>query len=225
MKRPWWKNELLLDRRPRLTIALMVLSVIVFVFVHARGDLRSWFLDYRLYPHRMGLGDCFKALLVHKSFLHLCGDMLFLWGLGFNFENRCGAWRFCGLLCLAGLIANGGHALLAPPLRHVAEIGLSGVLSFLLACYLVLFKDQTMYLLIDIGSVRKEFWVPPVFLFAAFALMQMLYGATPLRAGETGFYAHFAGFLGGLALSWPVRDAGQIKAYIQKIRQKKELQA
>ncbi len=221
MKPTWWKNKLALEQKPKATIALIALSVLVYLFIHSRGDMRSWFLDYRLYVYRMNFLDCLKSALAHKNIWHLAGNVIFLWVLGFNFENRCGAWRFCVLAGAAVLIANGGQALVTPAGSHIAEIGLSGLLSFLVASYLVFFLDQPLYVLIDVSSFRREFWIPPVLMFFAFCVFQLLYGGTPLRPGETVFYAHFAGFFGGIALCWPIRNIEWIKAYIRK-KMKKE---
>ncbi|MFP5225660.1 MAG: rhomboid family intramembrane serine protease [Actinomycetota bacterium] len=140
------------------------------------------------------------AMFFHGGFLHLAGNMLFLWVFGNNIEDRMGWLGFIIFYLLAGAIATGAQVL-AGPGDTTPMIGASGAIAGVLGAYLLLYpharvKTLIMFFIITIVEIPAA-----VVLLAWFGL-QLLQGVGPGGLGDVGvaYWAHIGGFLAGMAL-------------------------
>ncbi|MER5886261.1 rhomboid family intramembrane serine protease [Streptomyces sp. NPDC001941] len=146
-----------------------------------------------------------SAMFLHGSWLHLLGNMLFLWIFGNNIEDRLGRVRFVLFYLVCGYAAAYGYALAnadsATPL-----IGASGAIAGVLGAYLVLYPTARVWVLVPFFiflPLRLPAWIVLGLWFVLQAFYS--YGAGVSDAGAVAYLAHVAGFVVGMALAVPLR--------------------
>jgi membrane associated rhomboid family serine protease len=156
--------------------------------------------------------DAFSAMFLHAGWLHLLGNLLFLWIFGPKLEDRIGSLAFLALYLLGGLVAAGVYAL-SDPTSTEPMIGASGAISAVLGAYLVLFPRARIQSLVFLGFFYELVAVPAVLVLGFWFVLQLIDGVAALgSAGEVGgvaFWAHIGGFVAGMlmALPWRLRRA------------------
>ena len=143
----------------------------------------------------------FSSMFIHGGFLHLAGNMLFLWVFGNSMERHLGPVRFLLLYLAAGVAATLSH-LAIDPHSQVPLIGASGAVSGVLGAYLMTFpynRIRALIVLILITVVE----MPALWLLGAWFLWQIFQGLTSLGLSDTvsvAFFAHVGGFVAGALL-------------------------
>ena len=202
-----------LARGTLVTPALIGLNAIIFgvgfALQHARGDdpealnalLRGFILD----PLHFRWYALFTYAFFHGGFMHLLGNMLFLWVLGPNVEDRFGRLRFL-LFYLAGAAGAGGaHALL----DNHPVLGASGAIAAVTGAYLILFPRthvKVLFLLIIIGIYSIPAWW-----FIAGQVAFDLWATGTGRGGNVATLAHLGGYAFGAGLSMLLLVTGILK--------------
>jgi membrane associated rhomboid family serine protease len=136
-------------------------------------------------------------MFVHGGWLHLLGNLLYLWVFGDNVENRLGHLRFLVFYLAAGLAAAALQVLVEPGGR-LPMVGASGAISGVLGAYLVLYPGARVLVFVPI----LPFFLPRIragWLLGLWFAMQLAGAAlAPSDAGGIAFWAHVGGFLAGL---------------------------
>jgi membrane associated rhomboid family serine protease len=146
------------------------------------------------------------AMFLHGGWLHLLGNMLFLYVFGNNVEDRLGRLRFLGFYLLCGYVATYGFALFQP---HSTQslVGASGAIAGVLGAYLVMFPRARVLSLLTFLfflPVRLPAWV----VLGGWFLLQYLYfRGAGVATGGVAYGAHVVGFLVGALLVWGGRSA------------------
>jgi membrane associated rhomboid family serine protease len=208
-------------RKPIVTIALIVTCVLVYLWQSQLGPRQQaalaygfgfvpalLFTDARLpaqLPHLPAAMTLLSSMFLHGGFMHLAGNMLYLWVFGNNIEDVCGHLRFALFYLLCGLAAAFAQAL-PDPASEIPMIGASGAISGVLGAYLVLFPHARVYTLVPIGLIFfttiKAGW-----LLGFWFIFQLVSGLSVNPAeGGVAFWAHIGGFVAGVALIWVLRD-------------------
>jgi membrane associated rhomboid family serine protease len=147
------------------------------------------------------------SLFLHGSFLHLAGNMLYLWIFGDNVEDRVGRGRFVVFYLLCGVIAALAQAL--PDTRStVPMIGASGAVSGILGAYFVLYPRARVLVVLPLFIVFYTMRVPALVVLGLWFGAQLLSSllAEP-GAGSVAFAAHVGGFVAGaLLIRWFLRE-------------------
>jgi membrane associated rhomboid family serine protease len=145
------------------------------------------------------------SMFLHGGFMHLAGNMLFLWVLGDNVEDALGHKRFAAFYLLAGIAAALTHALTDPSSR-VPMIGASGAISGVIGAYLVLHPKARIKVLISYFLV----WLPAYVVLGGWIGLQFLSAAmdTGGTGGGVAWWAHIGGFFAGVLLIFPMRRKG-----------------
>jgi membrane associated rhomboid family serine protease len=141
-----------------------------------------------------------SSIFVHASFLHVLGNMLYLWVFGNNVEDALGRLGFSLLYLASGLAGLGLHTL-ANPTSRVAVVGASGAIAGLLGAYLVLFPRARILALAPIFFVIFPVEVPAAVLLLFWFVLQLLGALEPLGAEATtqvAYLVHVGGFVTGL---------------------------
>jgi membrane associated rhomboid family serine protease len=208
-------------RRPVVTVALIAICVLVYFWqvslppsqaqaaVYSFGFIPALlFTDVSLpaelarVPATMTL---FTSMFLHGSFMHLAGNMLYLWVFGNNIEDVCGHLRFVLFYLLCGLLAAFAQAL-PDPSSQVPMIGASGAISGVLGAYLVLFPHARVRTLIPLGLIFFT-TIPAGWLLGFWFVFQLLSGLGSSAAeGGVAFWAHIGGFVAGVGLIFVLRD-------------------
>ena len=157
-------------------------------------------------PTPESFGHLISSMFMHGSWMHLIGNMWFLWIFGNNIEDAMGHFRFIIFYLVVGVLADFAH-IAYDPRSHVPMIGASGAVSGVLGAYLVLHPQARVTTLIPLGIFTRLIDVP-AYLFLLFwiglqILSQMASAVPSRRPGEGGgvaYLAHIGGFFAGLIL-------------------------
>jgi len=198
-------------RVPVITIILIGLNVLAFLYeqtLSARG-MDRFILQYGTVPARFTDGSItstdvltlFTSMFLHAGWLHIAGNMLYLWIFGNNIEDRLGIIRFIVFYFLGG-IAAAALQIIIDPTSRVPMIGASGAIAGVLGGYIVLYpraKVQTLIFFIFIQVIN----LPAVILLGVWFFLQLINGFLSLDSGASGgvaFFAHIGGFIAGMVL-------------------------
>jgi len=216
-----------LERRtgtPVVTRVILLANILVWLYVltllDRPGALRAfydrWAFDPAELRSALGAGELsLQPLLplvthqfLHGGWLHLIGNLLYLWIFGDNVEDRLGSGRFLVFYLAAGVFAALGQALVAP----AAMVGASGAIAGVLGAYMVISPTARVRTLVFLGIFITIVTLPAIVVIGEWLLIQVLAGlemmrVAPHRATENVAYiAHIAGFVAGIALVrllWP----------------------
>ena len=145
------------------------------------------------------------SMFLHGGWLHLGGNMLYLWIFGDNIEDRLGHFRYALFYLLCGILATLAHAL-ANPMSRMPSIGASGAIAGVLGAYLVLFPRARVTTLIPIFVFITVREIPALFVLGFWFVLQFFSGVASVgipEAQDTGgvaYFAHIGGFVAGMIL-------------------------
>ncbi len=140
------------------------------------------------------------SMFLHGGWMHLIGNMWFLWIFGNNIEDSMGRLRFIGFYLITGLAAAMGQVI-ANPDSIVPMVGASGAISGVMGAYLVLYPRVKVYTLVPIFIFFTSIALPAWAMLGYWFVIQLVSGL--YSANETGgvaFWAHIGGFIAGVAL-------------------------
>ena len=146
----------------------------------------------------------FVSMFLHGGWLHLGGNMLFLWVFGDNIEDRLGHGRYLLFYLACGVAATLAHAAMNPT-SSVPSIGASGAIAGVLGAYLLLFPRQRITTLIPIFIFITIREIPAIVLLGFWFVLQIFVGTVSLggsihEQGGVAYFAHIGGFLTGMVL-------------------------
>ncbi len=153
-------------------------------------------------PSKSWLGSVFVAMFLHGGWLHIGGNMLFLWIFGNNVEDRMRPIGFL-LFYLAGGVAATLLQLAFGPNAVVPNLGASGAIAAVLGAYLVMFPRARVYTLVFFFFITA-IELPAVFVLGAWFVLQLFNGIGGLGTNVNGgvaYWAHVGGFAFGLAVA------------------------
>lgn len=144
------------------------------------------------------------SLFIHAGWLHILGNMLYLFVFGPEVEYLTGSLRFVAFYVVAGVI--GGLAeVWAVPGSHIPTVGASGAIAGVLGAYLITFPTRAISTVVPIGCFPLFLRLPAIVVIGFWAALQFVHaGALTSRTmseqGGVGYYAHIGGFVAGLVL-------------------------
>jgi membrane associated rhomboid family serine protease len=147
------------------------------------------------------------SMFLHGGWLHLIGNMWFLWLFGGNVEDSMGHGRYLGFYLLCGLAAATGQMLLTPD-SPVPMVGASGAISGVMGAYIMLYPRVHVHMLVILIIFITRIAVPAWVMLGYWFLLQLVGGWSAFGAdrGGVAFAAHVAGFLAGAILVRLFRD-------------------
>ena len=141
-------------------------------------------------------------MFLHGGWLHVLGNMLYLWIFGDNVEDTLGSLPFLGFYLACGIVAAIGQGLLSPgPL-----VGASGAIAGVLGAYLLISPTARVSTLVFLGIFISIIQVPAIIVIGMFIVLQILEGVAELRLAvhpatqQVAYFAHVFGFLAGMLL-------------------------
>ncbi len=224
---------------PYVTYAFIALNVLAFLYQMSFEN--ALVCEYGSIPNDIVNGDGYITLItstfMHGGWMHLIGNMVFLWVFGDNIEATVGNVAFAGFYILGALAASALHIMLSYGSEmdlaaccsictgcvegsaicpgSIPSVGASGAISAILGAYLVMFPKSKVKTLIF-----YFFTEVPAFLFLGFWIAQQLFfgfsslGPDAASSGGTAWWAHIGGFVFGLVAGYFARDLkpkGEIK--------------
>jgi len=146
-----------------------------------------------------------SALFLHADWIHLVGNLAYLWVFGISVERAVGHWRFLLLFAGLGALANAVTAWYMQEDGSLAIIGASGGVSAIIGVYLGLFPRRRMGLWLPLGLYLQFARVPAVLVIGSWFTLQLLYSVFGPEQHAVAWAAHLAGFGLGLAASLLLR--------------------
>ena len=202
---------------PIMTVTFIVLCALVYLyqaslppqpgelFVYRFGAIPATVFGNAALPPEIHGAAPFVALItsmfLHGSWMHLIGNMLYLWIFGDNIEGAMGHVRFILFYAICGVIAVFSHAI-TDPSSTVPMVGASGAISGILGAYLLLFPRAQVLVLIPLGLYTRMMYVPAALELGLWFVMQVFSGGMSLgrTGGGVAFFAHVGGFVAGMLL-------------------------
>lgn len=222
-------RDILPTRRfPIVTVVLIAMNVAVFLYqlILGRG-VGDFVAAYAMTPYEIAHGvdlvgrvrevgfshvpgpsviylTLFTSMFMHGGFMHVGGNMLYLWIFGNNIEDAIGRLKFVIFYLLSGLAAHAAQIAVGRD-SVIPTVGASGAISGVLAAYLVLYPKARVLTLVFLGYFIRVMQLPAFLLLIFWILMQSLQGFASLGAGQVArggvaWFEHIGGFAAGLIL-------------------------
>lgn len=190
--------------KPIVTYILIAINIIFFLLELGGGEefIKRWaFIPDRFKANPIGdFPTLFTAMFMHGGWMHLAGNMLYLWIFGDNVEDRLGKAKYLLLYLTSGIAA----ALLQFVFfssSNVPNVGASGAIAGVLGSYILFFPGQKVKVLVGQSIVA----MPALVVIGFWILLQVISGAGSLysteNAGGVAYMAHVGGFIAGFAIA------------------------
>jgi membrane associated rhomboid family serine protease len=211
------RDENPVSATPVVTLALLGACVLVFLWqvslgaadfnriIFTLGVIPAVLFGHAQLPSEFAMvppaATVVTSMFLHAGWMHLAGNMLYLWIFGDNVEDRMGRARFLVFYLVCGVAAVFAQALPAPEAR-VPMVGASGAISGVLGAYLVLFPRARVLVLVPFGFILKVIRLPAVWVLGLWFAIQLVSSLmAPSGEGGVAFRAHLGGFVAGLVLA------------------------
>ncbi|MDF1728070.1 MAG: rhomboid family intramembrane serine protease [Sulfitobacter sp.] len=197
---------------PFVTYALMIANIGIFLtYGFSMSDERliyDLYNNWALIPARLGAGYGFEGLItsqfLHGGWMHLAGNMLFLFIFGDNVEEEFGHLRFLIFYLVCG-VAAGLAQFLFEPASRVPMVGASGAIAGVMGSYLLFFPKAKVDIFVFFIVFFRIFPIPAWIMLILWFGLQFFggLGADPDQGG-VAYWAHAGGFIGGMLLTLPL---------------------
>ena len=213
---------------PYLTITLIALCVLVYLWqmmlgprggaavIYSLGVIPAVLLDrVQLNPELVVVPaqtTIFTSMFLHGGFMHLAGNMLYLWIFGNNIEDAMGKFRFILFYFVCGAAAVFGQVL-QDPSSQIPMVGASGAISGVLGAYLLIYPRARVLVVIPLWFYLELIRLPAGWVLGFWFVLQLVSSVLSDNAGGgVAFYAHIGGFITGMMLV-PVMKHKNVKLF------------
>lgn len=178
------------------------------IFVYQYGAIPAVITGEQRLPDALAavppMASTFTSMFLHGSWMHLIGNMWFLWIFGNNIEEAMGPLRYLVFYLLSGISASFAHVLFNPA-SAIPSIGASGAIAGVMGAYVMLYPRAHVLTLIFLGFFIRLIYLPAGLILGFWFLLQVLSGSMGSVSGgqDSGgiaFWAHAGGFVAGVLL-------------------------
>jgi membrane associated rhomboid family serine protease len=209
--------------KPIATYIIIGLNIVAWVLLQGAGmgeQLNNSVCQFGLIPSDLFASDfsstghqvcsggsgwlgAFSSMFMHGSWMHIIGNMWFLWVFGDNIEDSMGSIRFAIFYLLSGLLA-AATQVFSQPDSIIPMVGASGAIGGVMGAYIMLFPRVKVHMLVFIMIIR----VPAVAMLGYWIVVQVMGGISSMSVtgGGVAFWAHVGGFVGGALLALVFKD-------------------
>jgi membrane associated rhomboid family serine protease len=211
------------QKTPYVTYGLILLNVAIFIYELSLSPygltefLHAWAVVPEEFSISLNTGvstvnaeewlTLLTSQFLHGGFLHLAGNMLYLWIFGNNVEDQMGHGRFLAFYLLCGTAANLAQWFFAMG-SDIPSLGASGAIAGVMGAYIFRFPEVRILTLVPLGLIPVPFRIPAIFYLGIWFLQQALYGVASLEtkvmigmeSGGIAYWAHAGGFVIGAML-------------------------
>lgn len=200
---------------PAVTLLIIAINVLVFLFELTLPEyptgyrvsgltLNRFIATYGIVPDRLHVTTILSSMFIHGGFLHIAGNMWFLWIFGRGIEDLLGHARFLLFYLACGVVAGLVHVMLNP-YSPVPTVGASGAIAGVMGAYLVKFPRARIYTLVPIVIFITTLELPAALLLLYWFAIQFFGGVgsigySQVSKGDVAWFAHVGGFVAGLIL-------------------------
>src|SRR5579862_694675 len=194
------------NSRPVVTVLLIIVNVLVFLFEFSMDEFtRNHFISvYGLVPSHFHLSALFTHMFLHGGWMHIIGNMWFLWIFGDNVEDVMGHGKYLAFYLACGVLAGLTQMWFNPDSR-IPMVGASGAIAGVMGAYLIKFPHARIVSVVFIVIFFTTVEVPAVLMLLYWFAIQLFsgfgsIGYSHVSQGGTAFFAHIGGFIAGMIL-------------------------
>jgi membrane associated rhomboid family serine protease len=192
---------------PTITLVLILINVLVFIFELSLGSgwrLNRFIAVYGIVPDRLNYISLITSMFIHGGFLHILGNMWFLWIFGRGIEDILGHAKYLFFYLACGIAAALIHILVNFN-STVPTVGASGAIAGIMGAYLIKFPRARIVTLVPIIIFFTTIDLPAAFLLLYWFAIQFFSGVgsvgySQASSGDVAWFAHIGGFLTGMGL-------------------------
>ena len=206
---------------PGVTLVLILANVAIFLYQFSLAStspqaMHSFVMTFGAIPARvgaamsgdyslvMGVGPLLTSIFLHGGWMHLIGNMWFLWVFGDNIEDELGHGVYLIFYIISGLMASVVHILMSPS-SNIPIVGARGAIAGVMGAYMIRFPMSRVVTLIPLFIIFTTIELPAFVLLLYWFGIQFFSGAMTLNEASSGgvaWWAHVGGFLTGIVLIW-----------------------
>lgn len=197
--------------KPIVTVVLIVINILVFLYEFSLDPFaqNAFITSFGLVPDRFHFANVLTSMFLHGGWMHVLGNMWFLWIFGDNIEDILGHAKYLLFYLMCGIGAAMTQVYFSPDSR-VPMVGASGAIAGVMGAYMMKFPhsriNTLIFLAFFITTVEVPAWVMLIYWF----FIQLISGVgsvgySQVSQGGTAFLAHVGGFLAGIGLVYLMR--------------------
>jgi membrane associated rhomboid family serine protease len=196
-----------------VTVLLIGVNVLVFLYqiTLSESQLNQFIMTYGVVPAQIMRGQnllsLFTSMFMHGGWMHLFGNMLYLWIFGDNIEATLGKILYVGFYLAGGLAASAVHILFSLG-SNVPSVGASGAIAAIMGAYVVMFPKAQVRVLV--GRSARVTRVTAILFVGFWFVLQLFNGVASLgvetaQTGGVAYWAHIGGLVAGVVVGFVVR--------------------
>ena len=207
---------------PYVTIGIIVINVLIFLYELSLGSgLGEFIMKFGVVPLKVSyysqasdltfINTFFpfiSSMFLHGGFIHLIGNMWFLWIFGDNIEDKLGHFRFIAFYLLCGIIASSVHVFFNIQSK-VPCVGASGAIAGVLGAYMITFPRARVVTIVPLFVFIQVMELPAIVVLGFWFVIQFFNGAATITASTSGagvaWWAHIGGFAAGAIMLYIMR--------------------
>jgi hypothetical protein len=207
---------------PYVTIGIIVINVLIFLYELSLGSgLGEFIMRFGVVPLKVSyysqasdltfINTFFpfiSSMFLHGGFIHLIGNMWFLWIFGDNIEDKLGHFRFIAFYLLCGIIASSVHVFFNIQSKAPC-IGASGAIAGVLGAYMITFPRARVVTIVPLFVFIQVMELPAIVVLGFWFVIQFFNGAATITASTSGagvaWWAHIGGFAAGVIILYITR--------------------
>jgi membrane associated rhomboid family serine protease len=190
---------------PVVTVFLIAANILVFLYMLSLDAFsqNAFIREYAVIPARLRMSTLITSMFLHGGWMHLIGNMWFLWIFGDNVEDVLGHWKYLAFYLLCGVIAALTQYAISPDSR-IPTLGASGAIAGVMGAYLVKFPHSRILTLVPFFFIFTT-EIPAVVILVYWFVLQFVSGVgsigySNVSQGGVAFFAHVGGFIAGMIL-------------------------
>ncbi len=208
-------------RFPLATVVVIAVNIFVFLLELAGGD--AFINRWSLVPANIVAGQNWITILtsmfMHAGWVHILGNMLFLWVFGPAIEDVMGSLRYLFFYLLGGLAATAAQVLVDPT-STIPNLGASGAIAAVMGAFLITYPRDRIRTILLLGWFLRVTFIPAIILVGFWFLLQLVSQLGALantQQGGVAYMAHIGGFLFGMitARIFEVKERVDQQKYLQ----------
>jgi membrane associated rhomboid family serine protease len=196
---------------PVVTYGLIVLNILFFLVEMSGGE--AFIQQWSVVPRRLlanpaaDFPTVFTSMFMHAGWVHLLGNLLYLWIFGDNVEDAFGHMKFLVFYLLCGIAATIAQVMVSSS-SSIPNLGASGAIAGVLGAYIILFPRGQVRVMMGRGIIP----MPALVVIGFWIVLQLVSGVGSItESADTGgvaYMAHIGGFVAGLALTFILKATG-----------------
>jgi membrane associated rhomboid family serine protease len=198
---------------PVVTTLIVVLNAFAFFQELTHGDrfVFAWSTIPVYIVHGQRWITLLSSMFMHGSWMHIIGNMVYLWAFGREIEDAMGGFRFLFFYLAGGVVAMLAQ-ILGDPFSRVPSLGASGAIAAVMGAFIVTYPRDRIKTVVFFLIFFRVTFIPAVFLIGFWFLIQLFHVGmvAEVRTGGVAYLAHVGGFLFGVVLGRLFEDPRRI---------------